>query len=416
MVGLDLESPATLQEAIEQLEALSQTDGPIIRLFQTLAEHVRLKGTEPLLRHAVAEAGGAATDSVQVERAVSPVEQQFRGMLAFAFGDAASSSMSANAPLFQYVDQLRSLEVSLRELRDQDAEIGANFEAQLAGAARTVERLLQPLDKGHRLAVERLLMSPVHSSQSLVRRHDAVVISDKWRADVLARGQSLARYYPFDVRARDHAPLQEFSAFLAPKGGALWKFFEMHLAARVQESGARFILRTSTDRTVVQPAFLDCLNAAKEIRDAVFATDAAVPSVPFAIRLSPVGENVSSLVLDVDGQSAIYKNEPERWQSMTWPGDTGMHGASIRARGPGFADEIRHDGEFGWIRLLTDGGIRPVGEDKRVLEASWSLRHGATRVRIQIRPATDAHPFRFGFFTQLDCTAQLFNTKGGFGG
>jgi type VI protein secretion system component VasK len=100
---------------------------------------------------------------------------------------------------------------------------------------------------------------------------------------------------------------------------------------------------------------------------------------------------------------------------MKWPGGGSAPGASIVVLGPNFADEIRHDGEFGLIRLLMDGGIRPVGDGERMLEASWGLRHGSTRVRIQIRPAADAHPFHLGFFTRLNCAAQPFNPSDGFG-
>ena len=416
MAGLDLESPATLQGAIEQLDVLSQTDGPFVRLFHTLAKNVRLKVAEPPLAQAVAEAAGVAVASARREPAVSPVEQQFRGTLAFAFGDAASSSMSETAPLHQYIDQLRLLQVALRQLRDHDALPGTEFEAQLAGTARSVERLLQPLDKGERLALTGLLTGPLRSSRSLVRGHDVALVSDEWRANVLSRGQRLARYYPFDARAAEHAPLEEFSALLAPKEGALWKFFETHLATRVQDSGERFVPRASSGSSLLQPAFLRCLDVAREVRDAVFATEAALPSVPFAIKLLPAGGNVSSLSLDVDGQSAVYKNEPERWQSMKWPGDGSTRGASIVVSGPGFSDEIRHAGEFGLIRLLMDGDIRSVGEGERVLEASWSVRHGATRVRIQIRPASHPHPFRRGFFTRLNCATQPFVASGAFGG
>jgi type VI secretion system protein ImpL len=119
--------------------------------------------------------------------------------------------------------------------------------------------------------------------------------------------------------------------------------------------------------------------------------------------MQAVGADVSEITLRVDGQALVYRNEPERWQSMQWPGKDGPAGAAIQVRGSNFKDEIRRVGDFAFIRVLGEGGIKPTAPGAVDLEASWDLHGGATRVTIQFRPPASRHPFQRGFFSTLQC-------------
>jgi len=50
------------------------------------------------------------------------------------------------------------------------------------------------------------------------------------------------------------------------------------------------------------------------------------------VKLGSVSERIAEVVLEVEGQSRTYRNEPERWLTITWPGK-GAHGAKLRVRG-----------------------------------------------------------------------------------
>ena len=119
------------------------------------------------------------------------------------------------------------------------------------------------------------------------------------------------------------------------------------------------------------------------------------------------GPDVSEITLRVDGQAIVYKNDPERWLSLPWPGKDGPAGASVQVRGDKFKDEIKHYGEFAFFRLLAEGGAKPVSPGAVELEAAWNLHNGDTRVVIQFRPPTARHPFRRGFFGALQCPASV---------
>ena len=97
---------------------------------------------------------------------------------------------------------------------------------------------------------------------------------------------------------------------------------------------------------------------------------------------------------------------------MSWPGKDGPAGASIQVRGASFKDEFRRYGEFGFFRLLAEGGVKPVAQGAVDLEASWELNGGVTRVVIQFRPPASRHPFGKGFFATLQCPPSVVAGSG----
>jgi type VI secretion system protein ImpL len=383
-------------------------------LFQRLGENVRLKapGAQPALVEAAQDAAKAVLGVASAPPYVSPVERHFKGLLAFAFGEGtpsgASGAIASAGPLAQYLEQLRALQMGLRQLSDGEAVSNAAFVTQFQRASLGVERVLAGLERSDRLAVERFLTKPLRVSELVVEGHDASLLTDKWRAEVLSTQQRLTALYPFNPAATSDVPWGELAAWLAPESGTFWTFFDAHLQPRVELLAGRFSPRTSRDRDSLERGLLRCLDVAREIQSALLA--GGTPNVPFAVKLSPVGPDVTSVTFAVDGQSVVYRNEPERWQSLEWPGKAEDRGASITVRGPGFADEIRRSGEFGLVRLLSEGELRSVPGGGGELQASWPLRRAGTRVEILLRPASEAHPFRASFFERLRCPAQPLMT------
>ena len=123
------------------------------------------------------------------------------------------------------------------------------------------------------------------------------------------------------------------------------------------------------------------------------------------------GTRDGARVIEAGGEriDAFQWNEPERWLSTQWPGKGTPHGAVLLVKGAGFTDEIPRNGDFGLFRLLSAGGIKPVGGGgDGVLLASWNLtRSGEPPVTIQFKPAKGAHPFARDFFTRMKCPPEV---------
>jgi type VI secretion system protein ImpL len=413
-LGLDIQTPTTLKSAIEELSALGKADGPYVRLFRRFSENVRLELTPPTLVEQLKQKASDTIDKAKgeapepVERKLSPVEREFSRLLRFGFGDAppaagASALDLPPSPLSQYLEQLRTLEVSLKQIEQAAVEPGAQFREELGRTAAGVERLLTGLNQTERFAIEPLLMNPIRGSQGAVEGAQGAQLNDRWRAEVWDPYRRMVSRYPFVVGSAYEVPLADFAEFFRPNSGTLWRFYEETLGGRLQRSGTRFTPRPAEQKSGFRGDFLSCLGGAQSISDAIFFGDSSRPSVPFSVKMQAVGANVSEITLRVDGQALVYRNEPERWQSLKWPGGEGAAGASVQIRGSDFKDEMRRDGEFGFIRLLAEGGVKPVAAGSVDLEAAWDLHGGEARVVIQFRPQTARHPFTRSFFTQLQC-------------
>jgi hypothetical protein len=93
---------------------------------------------------------------------------------------------------------------------------------------------------------------------------------------------------------------------------------------------------------------------------------------------------------------------------MKWSGNGAAPGAAVLIRGAGFGDEIRRMGSLGLMRLLADGDLRPSAAEEQILEASWQLNHGLTRVTVQVRPDGSGLSLRPAAFQRLKCPLEPF--------
>lgn len=419
IAGLSVVAPTEMKTALDELRVVSASDGPYVRLFKVIAENVRLDVTPP---KTLAEQALEKTKAVAAEklpdagadggappppRPVSPVEQQFDPLLTFGFGEAsAGKADAAPSKLSLYLAQLTTLEAALSQLAETNAAPALEFDAALARTATSVQSLLGGLDPRTRLTLEPLLMNPIRGSRKGVMNADFSSLSESWQKEVWEiYSTKLAPRYPF-ADAPAEVSLAEFTDFFRPETGLIWKFFAGNLAARLERAGNTYVPKAAADTLPFRPDFLQCLNVAAEITDATFG-GAQAAAVPFGVKIHPAGSTVSEITLTVDGTPTVYRNEPERWVPMTWPGTGSPHGGTLQVRGAGFTDEIPRLGDFGLFRLLEAGGLKPSPtpvEGAIVLSGAWTLsRAGEAPVTIDLRPAKSVHPFTRGMFRRLRC-------------
>lgn len=419
LLGLDVQTPTTLRAAIEELSALSKVDGPYVRLFRRFAENVRLELEPPTLieqlkekatdkaEDAIDKAKGEKKTDAEPERKITPVEREFGRLLTFAFGDTppANGAPATDLPpssLSQYLDALRTLEVSLKQIQEAAVEPGAQFRDELSRTSASVERLLTTLTQTERLAIEPLLMNPIRGSQTAVSGAEGAQLNDRWRTEVWDPYRRMVSNYPFVATAPYDVPLADFAEFFRPSTGTIWRFYDELLAGRLLRSGSRFAPRPSELKAGFRGDFLSCLTNAQNITEAMFRGDSSDPHLPFSVKIQAVS-GVAAITLKVDGQSLVYRNGPENWSSMQWPGKDGPPGALLEVLGEKLKERIPGHGEFGFFKLLATGGIKPVAPGAAELEASWNVDGGQRRVVMQFRPPSSRHPFGKSFFSALQC-------------
>lgn len=412
--GMTVKAPTDVRGAVDELRTLSDSQGPYARLFKSIVENGKLDMSPPgLLGKAVGKgkealsgvldkAKGAGVDAGAVkERLVSPVERDLRPLIQFGAGDGTPAG-AAQAGLAQYLKELSDLSVDLGMLLDSGREPSGPFQEKLAITAGFVEKLLVGFDSQSRAILEPLLMNPIRGSRTGVAGTVNLALNEKWKAEVWQTySEKIAPRYPFNEGSQSDVTIAEFTEFFRPNNGTLWTFFNTSLADRLVRAGTTFTPKSSADQVPFTGAFLQCLQTAQVISDAVFGAGAE-PIVPFQVRLEPAGSEVSEVNLSIDGQAIVYRNEPERPFAMQWPGKGPNRGGILKVVGAGFTDTTQRGGDFGWFRLLTFGGLRPVSGGGLV--ASYPLsRSGQPPVTITIRPDKSAHPFGEHFFARLNC-------------
>ncbi|MGC4088533.1 MAG: type VI secretion IcmF C-terminal domain-containing protein [Polyangiaceae bacterium] len=309
--------------------------------------------------------------------------------------------------------QLSTLNVSLSQLAESRAEVTTEFGNELGRTAAAVQILLGGADPRSRLILEPLLMNPIRGSRAGVVRADFASLSEHWKAEVWDNyNTKIQTRFPF-ANTQEEVTVPEFAEFFRPDTGILWKFFKANLEARLDKVGDGFAPKPSADPMPFRADFLSCLSNALQITDAIFGTTPE-PALQFHIRIHPVGASISEIAFIVDGQATVYRNEPERWAPVVWPGKGDPHGGTLQVKGAGFTDEVPRMGDFGLFRLLAAGGLKPMGQSGGlpVLGASWAMtRTNEAPVTIDFKPTKTVHPFNRDFFHRLRCPPEV--TVGG---
>jgi type VI secretion system protein ImpL len=415
---LQVQDPGNAELALDELNALSEPEWPYLRLIRALSENVVLEVDDPeaekgLLDRAVDKAkeildGGSL---VSKKRIVSPVEKAFKPIL--RFGVPPDSENPTPTGLSQYEALLAKLVGALTDLRDaENTSDPRKVSDVFQDAFRSTSALLSEQDGFTRPLLSPLLMNPITLAWSNIVQDAGAAAGASWEASVWQKWHDkLEGKYPFAASPTD-AQLEDFFDFFAPGDGTLWSFYDESLKATLDRSGSGFVpSRRFKSAISYSPEFLDvCLKRAQDFTTTLYPPKTDHPSVTFDVNLHSVSPTIGEVTFEVDGASHVYRNEPEQWLTITWPGKT-PHGARLKVRGTGGLDEeIARPGDFGLFRLIDAAQVKPGRAGGRAdgvptLVATWDLR--ATRdsasVSLDLRPSRDTNPLTPGFFKGYNC-------------
>ncbi len=125
--------------------------------------------------------------------------------------------------------------------------------------------------------------------------------------------------------------------------------------------------------------------------------------------MSPI---VSEVILEIDGQKRLYRNEKEFWNPMVWPGPKPT-GARIQVRGAGGLDEeITREGPWGIFRLFEAGTTTAEKDKDDMFLVTWQMTAPPVTVTLEVRPVRGSHPFPPSFFRATNCPPSIGDTFG----
>ncbi|MEE9384503.1 MAG: type VI secretion system membrane subunit TssM [Nannocystaceae bacterium] len=359
-----------------------------------------------------AKAGDAVDTAAAATGAASPlvhegmiterdVELRFEPLVAFGAPPPAQPSEDGAPPpppqtvaLDIYQEQLVFLRDALQS-RLENPEDRETLPARLKQARTQISGLIAEQDVGWRPFLDAVLWPPIHGLVQLSRTSVVGDLAKAWCNDVVTPFErNLASKYPFRRSGYD-ATMADFVDFYRPETGKLWAFYNAALGSSVvTREGDAFAFREqgASNKTNYERSILPFLQRSQDLGRALFPPGASGPAVSWDALIHGT-RGVSVIELAVDGVTIDYRNGPERWQRLAWPGEGDKRGASLRARGRGINGILEQEGEWGLFRLLDQGQVSGSAA-KRVFSVRWDLSsQNAGIVTMKFRPTRGATPF-----------------------
>jgi type VI secretion system protein ImpL len=413
---LAVRDPENAEIAIDELNAFAEPEWPYLRLIRVLRENVILEPREP---QGVVDRARELLDAGAPKPRLSPVEKAFKPML--RFGVPQDGTKETDSPpitgLTQYEALLQKVIGALTDLRDgESAADPRKMSDVFQDAFRSTTALLSEQDEFTRPLLAPLLMSPITLAWKRVVHDAGASAGASWESGVYQKWHTrLEGRYPFVASSQTDAPLEDFLDFFAPTG-ALWTFYAESLKPTLDRSGSTFVpARRFKSAIGYTSEFLDtCLRRGDQITTVLFPPKSDHAVVAFEVNIHSVSPLVGEVTVTVDGVSHSYRNEPEQWVRIAWPGQ-GTHGAQLQVRGAGGLNEtIARPGDWGLFRLLDGATIQPgraggQQDGTPTLVATWPLSGSRDRasVSLDLRPFRAETPLVPRFFDDYKCPSTI---------
>ncbi len=367
-------------------------------LLAALEQRVRSRGGRAgaVASDAVGSLAAGETAAAVESSPASVVRRAFEGIVAFAVAPPVEGGTPPPVALDVYQEQLAFLRDALTTYRD-DPSSGSELMGRLQSARTRVASLVSEQPVGARPLFETLLWPPIDAAATTSSRALAGSTGRSWCSSVaLPFHASLGGRYPFSAAGHD-AAIADFAAFYRPGSGTVWSFYDEALSSQVERDGARFVFATRLGRdagTIYRSTLPLFLERSQAITSAFFAAGNTEPRLDLDVRVHPVA-NASSVRFAVGGTVVDYRNGPETWTRVVWPGPQPDAGASLEVLGrDGLSERIRQDGEWGLFRLLERAArVSGGGASARLFVVTWRLPGHALDVAIDVRMSTSASPF-----------------------
>ncbi len=421
--GVSVRSLADLTEARGALDSFSQQDSALSRLLMNV-------GAQTMLRRNP-EQGGSVTDmvsgalatlglSTRVNREdlVTAIADQFAPLHDMITSpDGKSPALSA-----QYVEVIGRIHSKLEALFGAGTQweqvkayvgmIATNISGdEFHDGFRVTSRVTQMCRTRSTQPIGSLLEQPLRQSWAAILRDVGYRLDGLWKTRIAETyRRDVESRFPFNPNGQD-LPLSMLAQYLKPGDGSLWAFYEAELKMFLTPSENQWAASTLIGAQVdFAPGFLEFLGRANAVRQALYGSGGADPTITFDLTPEPTPGMTESL-LDIDGQKLLYRNERALPQPFTWPGKSGSPQAkisiSITSSGerPGIPTI---DGEWAFFRLLGRASVAP--QSQTAYGVTWSLPGADGRkfdVRYRLQARNVQNPFLPQFFSRVRCPEKV---------
>jgi type VI secretion system protein ImpL len=384
-------------QANEALKRLSGSDSPLRALLKSAADNTTLS------RSALAS---MIKDKTPFDTTLltppTPVDTAFATLHRLVAADKDQP-----AQLDSELAKLAELGAYVADIAESSEAGEAAFQAAKARMTQSTRDVIAQLRRGSAslpAPLQDIFASAATQSWGVILGTARSYLDGLWRASVWQPYRdSLYNRYPLYATDRQQATLADFGRFFGV-GGTLDHFVGEYLQPFIDTQ--RWRERVVDQRRLgISAETLNQLQRAAEIRAMYFADGGQRPLIRFTLRPAYLDAQVSRFNLELNGQFASYRHDPERTIKMEWPGpEEGGRVRIVFERLNGGSFSLSKDGPWAWFRLLDDASVSK-SVSANVLQVTFET--AGLKMRYELRASSVANPFNNSAVNQFRCPEHL---------
>lgn len=371
LYSIHLSAMRNLTDVSQALPILANIHGPMMALMQTIALN-QINCTNV--------GNNAETNCIKISNQNIKPLQTIQDIFQPQFSQATQQTMQ------QYLQQLQALQNEIEPLSispnigfdaityARQILSGQNHHSALYMSSVICDLMLKNnQNEAEKNVFSYVLFLPVRATWSVILNTAAQSLNQVWQAQVYNDFQEqLAQQMPFH-HSGDAADLNGITHFFQPQDGIFWKFINQQLGAFLMATPSGWQSQTWLNKGFnFMPAFLQTLTKTQQITSELFKHNDN--NIGFSIAFYPVPSPAfDEIKIISNGEGYRYRNEPQEWQSINWPGNVQNSGSSLEiivAHDHSQA-EIQYNGLWGIFSLFRRATI--AHEAGNVYRATWIL-------------------------------------------
>ncbi len=415
LLSVRIRPAESLPEMARQLEVLSGKESPLVELLTEVVRNTDISGgragqgiAKGLLQRVKKGLKMAEENRPASAESTTSVAERFRSIHEFV---TPPEDQKEETLLAKYMRELGGAQYALQtvsESRETDGGAATGGMGELSRALKNTEKILQEIDPEARRTIGPLLLQPFQVASAGLMGLAQADLNRRWRSEIYEPcTQSIANRYPFSKGGED-ATLVDIADFFHPSNGILWKFYEKEIKSYVIED--KEVWRSKAEKgegLTLSLEFLENLRQARIISEGLFQKGSPDPQFFFELYPYPT-PGVSEILFKMDGGELRYRNEPQDWYRMTWPGTSGGGtGVLLQINYGGSRFSWPHAGQWGLFKLLSAGRVTQTSTNTYRAEWDLAAQGKAVKIRYDIRAGSYKNPFKPGLFTQFRCLDKL---------
>jgi type VI secretion system protein ImpL len=412
---ISIVSFSNLRHAAEVLDLLSGPTSPMRSLLQAVERNTSLAEPSGLLGQVSDKAGEAAASKSRlarllqsttgsdetlpkIERPAEVVDETFEQLDALV-----SAPQGGVAPIEQLINMVSQL---YGQVDAMTAGLGSDALSMAAGSSGAdIVRRIQTEASRQPVPVKNWLQQIASNTRVVTMGGARAQLNNEWKSSVLPACQrALANRYPVYRDAQQEMTLADFGRLFGP-GGLIDSFFNNNLKPFVNTAGGSWRWKPVGNVSLGIPnSRLRAFQRAALIRDTFFSSGGNQPSVSFGLKPVYLDANVSTFLLDLEGQKFRYRHGPTRTTQATWPNpDSTGQVRIVFEDSSGARVTISKEGPWAWFRMLDRSELKSLSADR--IRATFESR--GRKATWEIRASSVVNPFMMQALHEFRCPGSL---------